>query len=59
MERTKRLLATIEHLVATKSKRHIVGGILLSTSIFLGGLAVTVLSTRVEEKDEYDQIYLE
>jgi len=59
MERTKRLLQTIEHLVATRSKRHIVGGILLSTSIFLGGLAVTVLSTRVEEKDEYDQIYLE
>ena len=59
MERTKRLLLTIEHLVATKSKRHIVGGILLSTSIFLGGLALTVLSTKIEEKDEYDQIYLE
>lgn len=59
MERTKRLLLTIEHLVATRSKRHIVGGILLSTSIFLGGLALTVLSTKVEEKDEYDQIYLE
>lgn len=59
MERTKRLLLTIEHLVATKSKRHIVGGILLSTSIFLGGLALTVLSTKVEEKDEYDKIYLE
>lgn len=58
MERTKRLLLTIEHLVATRSKRHIVGGILLSTSIFLGGLALTVLSTKVEEKDEYDQIYL-
>ena len=58
MERTKRLLLTIEHLVATKSKRHIVGGILLSTSIFLGGLALTVLSTKIEEKDEYDQIYL-
>lgn len=59
MERTKRLLLTIEHLVATRSKRHIAGGILLSTSIFLGGLALTVLSTKVEEKDEYDQIYLE
>lgn len=59
MERTKRLLLTIEHLVATRSKRHIVGGILLSTSIFLGGLALTVLSTKFEEKDEYDQIYLE
>ena len=59
MERTKRLLLIIEHLVATKSKRHIVGGILLSTSIFLGGLALTVLSTKVEEKDEYDKIYLE
>lgn len=49
MERAKRLIATLEHLVSTKKKRHIVGGILLSASVFLGGLAVTVLSTRVDE----------
>ena len=59
MERAKRLLLTVEHLVSTKRKRHIIAGVLLSASIFLGGLAVTVLSTKAEEKDEYDQIYLE
>lgn len=59
MERTKRLLLTIEHMISTKNKRHIVGGLLLSTSIFLGGLAITVLSAKTDDKDEYDQIYLE
>lgn len=52
MERAKRLIATLEHLVSTKKKRHIVGGILLSASIFLGGLAVTVMSTKLEEDVE-------
>lgn len=51
MERAKRLIATLEHLVSTKKKRHIVGGILLSASIFLGGLAVTVMSTKVDEEN--------
>lgn len=60
MDRMRRLITTIEDLVSTKKKRHIVGGILLSTSIFLGGLAVTVMSTKVEDNevmendDEYD-----
>lgn len=49
MDHVKRLISTLEHLVSTKKKRHIVGGILLSTSIFLGGLALTVMSTKVEE----------
>lgn len=49
MERTKRLLSTIEHLVATKGKRHIIGGVLLSASIFLGALATTVLTMKVDE----------
>ena len=58
MERVKRLLATLEHLVETKKKRHIVGGILLSASIFLGGLALTAMSTKVEEiKDDEPEIY--
>ncbi len=56
MERAKRLISTIEHLISTKSKRHIIGGVLLSASIFLGGLAATVLSIKTDEgKDEYVQ----
>ena len=45
----KRLLSTIEHLIITKRKRHIIAR----------GLAATVLSIKIEEKDEYDQIYEE
>lgn len=58
MDRAKRLLATFEHLVSTKKKRHIVGGILLSASLFLGGLAFTVITSKEEntsyDEDEYD-----
>lgn len=49
MDHAKRLIATLEHLVSTPNKKHIVGGILLSASIFLGGLALTVMSAKIEE----------
>ena len=49
MDRVKRIISTLEHLVSTSKKRHIVGGILLSTSAFLGGLALTVMSAKIEE----------
>jgi hypothetical protein len=54
MERAKKLLATFEHIVSSKQKRHIVGGILLSASLFLGGLALTVMSTKIEE-NKYEE----
>lgn len=56
MDHVKRFITTLEHLVSTKKKRHIVGGILLSTSIFLGGLALTVMSTKVEENIDEPEI---
>ena len=59
MDYTKRILSTIEHLISTKRKRHIIAGVLLSSALFAGGLAATVLSIRVEEKDVYEQVYLE
>ena len=51
MEHAKKLISTLEQLVSTRTKRHIVAGILLSTSIFLGGLALTAIST----KDKYEE----
>lgn len=50
MEKIKRFVSTIEHVLSTKKKRHIIGGILLSASIFFGGLAITVLTTKIEEE---------
>lgn len=56
MERVKKLLSTIEHVLSTKRKRHITAGVLLSAAMFAGGLAATVLSMK---NDEYEQIYEE
>lgn len=50
MEYAKRLISTLEHLVSTKSKKHIVAGVLLSASIFLGGLALTAMSVKIKEE---------
>lgn len=57
MERAKRLLSTIEHLMSTKRKRHIIAGALLSVALFAGGLAATVLSIKSDVRDEYAEIY--
>lgn len=55
MDYAKRLISTFEHLVSTRSKKHIVAGVLLSASIFLGGLAFTAMSVKLEENiDEKD-----
>ena len=52
MDRAKRLVLTVEHLISTKTKQHIVGGLLFSVSIFLGALATTVLTMKVSATDE-------
>jgi len=57
MERVKRFVATVEHLVSSKKKRHIVGGALLSASLFLGGLALTVMSAKVEENIDESETF--
>lgn len=49
MEYAKRLVSTLEQLVSTRIKKHIVGGVLLSAAIFLGGLAVTAMSIKIKE----------
>lgn len=52
MERLERILSTLDHSFNTKKKRHIAGGILMSVSMLFGGLAITVMSLREENKNE-------
>lgn len=59
MERLEDLVSMLDHTLNTKKKRHLAGGVLMSISLFFGGLAVTVLSLRSEEKNEYEEIYNE
>ena len=39
---------SLDNILDTKRKRHIVGGILLSASALFGGLAVTVFTIKSE-----------
>ena len=59
MERLEDLVSMLDHALNTKKKRHLAGGVLMSISLFFGGLAVTVLSLRTKENEEYEQEYID
>lgn len=40
----------LDTLLDTRRKRHITGGILLSTSLLFGGLAITVMTIKDNEE---------
>ena len=52
MERLEILLDMFDNILDTRKKRHTVGGILMSVSLFFGGLAITVITINKEEKDK-------
>ena len=52
MERIQRYMNMIADMLQTKHKRQIAGGILLSASLFFGGLAITAMSIKTEEQNE-------
>lgn len=49
----------LDYTLNTKKKRHIAGGILMSVSVLFGGLAITVMTLKLEEKEERDEQYIE
>ena len=52
----------IDHILDTKRKRHLAGGILLSVSLLFGGLAITVFTVDHKEKNkegDEDERYLD
>ena len=42
----------LDYLTDTKRKRHLVGGVLMSVSLFFGGLAFTMMTIKGEEINE-------
>ena len=56
MGRLEDVMSTLVYLTGNKSKRHIVGGVLLSVSLLFGGLALTVMSIKNEEIDDYEEV---
>ena len=49
MDRVEYVLSVIDYALATKMKRHVIGGILMSISFLFGGLALTVTSLKTGE----------
>lgn len=47
----------LDHALNTKPKRHIAGGILMSVSLLFGGLALTIMTLKTEDKER--ERYLE
>lgn len=48
------ILDLIDMILESETKRHIVGGALLSVSFLFGGLAITAMTTRKEGKNELE-----
>ena len=50
------MVVILDAMLDSKTKRHIVGGILLSVSFLFGGLALTAMTIKEEiEEDEEDE----
>lgn len=52
MDEINVFLSMMDCVLDTKRKRHIVGGILLSASLFFGGLALTIMTIESEENED-------
>lgn len=50
MDKLEDILLMLDSSLDTKRKRHIVGGVLVSVSLLFGGLAITVMSLKTEER---------
>lgn len=57
MNRLEGVIATLDYLLSTKRKRHIMGGILMSASLLFAGLAFTVITLKPEEEQELEDNY--
>ena len=52
MDRLNYIVTMLERTLGTRSKRHILGGALVSVSLLFGGLALTVMTLKTEESKE-------
>lgn len=49
MDNFEKIILSIDSILDTRRKRHITGGILLSVSFLMGGLALTAMTIKNEE----------
>ena len=55
MDRLNYIVGMLERTLGTRSRRHILGGALVSVSLLFGGLALTVMTLKNETLEDYDE----
>ena len=55
MDKLESIVSMLDYALYSKRRKQIVGGILLSISLFFGGLAITVITLK-EDKRKHEQI---
>lgn len=50
MRRAWDIIELVSAVLDTRQKRHLIGGTLISVSLLFGGLAVTIISMKEEDK---------
>lgn len=55
MDRLNYIIAMLENTLGTKSKRHILGGALISVSLLFSGLALTVMTLKTEDVEDNNE----
>jgi hypothetical protein len=56
MDQLENILSMLDYALDTRRKRHIAGGVLMSVSLLFGGLAITVMSLKTEERNHEQYI---
>lgn len=59
MDRLNYVIAMLEKTLGTRAKRHIMGGTLISVSLLFSGLALTVMTLKMEDKEDTDETELQ
>lgn len=57
MDSVRRIVSMLDYALDTQRKRHIIGGVLLSASLFFGGLALTAMTIKPEEDGSNEQSF--
>ena len=55
MERLDYIMMMLERTLGTRTKRHILGGTLISVSLLFSGLALTVMTLKTNEQEEMEE----
>lgn len=55
MNSLENIFLFLDYLTDTQRKRHMIGGVLMSVSLFFGGLAFTLMTVKEgEDHEQYD-----